>query len=548
MNRRHRFLLALLALAFAAPLCADTLPPIGRVLAGEFALQQGDLPAAARHFMVAAHASDDPAVAERATLVALVGGEPALARRALDRWRELAPDAPAMHGATVRLALGQGDQQDAMDAARALLALGDPGFEVLVVVLSESRGDASVIARAVTRELFEAGALPPRLSAWLRWAGVARRVKDRPLSERIIDQGMVRFPEDPRARLLGIARLREAGDVAGARTRLLALRDAGDLPPELRRVAAGEFARQGDLRAAADLLGAGEQDDATLGQRASWLAAADDRAGLQLLYAELKAGGAVPPPPRRLLLGHVAEALRLWDEAERWYQGVPRGGGSDMALLRLARLHDQRGAPERAIERLKELQSDTSADGERVRDSYLIEADILERGERAGDARLALDRGLAVFEGDPVLLYARALLLERSDQVEASLADLRAIIDDNPEDAQALNAYGYTLADRRGDYAGGLPYIERAHALQPDSAAILDSLGWVRFRLGEREESLVLLREAWDRLKDPEIAAHLGEVLWTLGSQDEARAIWREGAAIDPDNRALRRALETFKP
>jgi tetratricopeptide (TPR) repeat protein len=219
-----------------------------------------------------------------------------------------------------------------------------------------------------------------------------------------------------------------------------------------------------------------------------------------------------------------------------------------MALLRLARLHDQRGAPERAIERLKELQSDTSADGERVRDSYLIEADILERGERAGDARLALDRGLAVFEGDPVLLYARALLLERSDQVEASLADLRAIIDDNPEDAQALNAYGYTLADRRGDYAGGLPYIERAHALQPDSAAILDSLGWVRFRLGEREESLVLLREAWDRLKDPEIAAHLGEVLWTLGSQDEARAIWREGAAIDPDNRALRRALETFKP
>jgi tetratricopeptide (TPR) repeat protein len=93
-----------------------------------------------------------------------------------------------------------------------------------------------------------------------------------------------------------------------------------------------------------------------------------------------------------------------------------------------------------------------------------------------------------------------------------------------------------------------LPYIERAHALLPDSAPILDSLGWVRFRLGERQESLALLRQAWEKLRDPEIAAHLGEVLWTLGQREEARVVWREGAAIDPDNRALRRALETFKP
>ena len=201
-----------------------------------------------------------------------------------------------------------------------------------------------------------------------------------------------------------------------------------------------------------------------------------------------------------------------------------------------------------AIERLKDLQSDTSADGERVRDSYLVEADILERGQRAGDARMALDRGLGVFEGDPVLLYARAMLLERGDEVDAALADLRTIIDENPGDAQALNAYGYTLAERRGQYAAALPYIERAHALLPESAPILDSLGWVRFRLGERQSSLALLRQAWERMKDPEIAAHLGEVLWTVGRQDEAREVWREGAAIDADNRALRRALEKFRP
>ncbi|GAB2491671.1 tetratricopeptide repeat protein [Arenimonas alkanexedens] len=548
MNRRHRFVFVLLALAFGAPAAADPSPPIGDVLAGEFALQHGDLPAAARHFQTASAASSDPAVAERATQVAWVAGEVVLARRALARWRQLAPEAAGMHGAGLRLALVQGDQEEAMDAARELLALGDPGFEMLQVALAESRDDAAVIARAVVRALFEEEALRPRLADWLRWAGIARRLKDRPLAERIIKLGVLRFPDDPRARLLEIARLRVSGDLNTARQRLLALRAEDGIPPELRRIAASEFARQGDLRAAADLLGTGDQDEVTLSQRAAWLVAAGDRAGMQLLYAELKAAGAVPPPPRRLLLGHVAEALGLWAEAERWYQGVPRGAGSDMALLRLARLYDLRGDPDRAIERLKDLQSDTSADGERVRDSYLVEADILERGQRADRARMALDRGLSVFEGDPVLLYARAMLLERTDQIDDSLADLRAILDDNPDDPQALNAYGYTLAERRGEYAAALPYIERAHAAAPDSAAILDSLGWIRFRLGERKESLAMLRRAWDLLKDPEVAAHLGEVLWTLDQRDEAREVWRQGVAIDPDNRALRRALETFAP
>lgn len=548
MNRRHRASLALLLLALAGPAAASGLPPMGEVMAGEFALQQGDVPEAARFYLLAAQASDDPAVAERATQVARVAGEPALARRALARWRSLAPDAAGMHAATVALALDQGDQEDAMDAARALLAQGEPGLEALLGSLSGARGDASVIARAVTLELFEQDALPAQLSAWLRWAGAARRLRDRALSDRIVEAGLARFPDDPRAQLLVISRLREAGDLDAARRRLVALRDAGDLPPDLLRVTAGEFARQGDLRGAADLLGRGPQDEAVLAQRARWLVAADDRAGLQLFYGELKGRGAVPPPSRRLLLGHVAEALALWAEAERWYQGVPHGEGSDLALLRLARLHYQQGQPARAIERLKDLQSDPRADGERVRDSYLVEADLLQATPGLGDARLALDRGLAVFEDDPVLLYARAMLLERRDEVDAALADLRRIIDENPDDAQALNAYGYTRAVRRGEYAAALPYVQRAHALQPDSAPILDSLGWVRFRLGERVESLALLRQAWDLLKDPEIAAHLGEVLWTLGREAEARDVWRQGAAIDADNRALRQALETFKP
>ena len=149
-----------------------------------------------------------------------------------------------------------------------------------------------------------------------------------------------------------------------------------------------------------------------------------------------------------------------------------------------------------------------------------------------------------MFENDGSLLYARAMLHERAGRADAALADLRRVLDDAPADARALNAYGYLLVEARQDYAAALPLLERAHALQPESAPILDSLGWVNLRLGRHERALTLLRDAWAREKDPEIAAHYGEALWIAGRPDEARAVWRAGAVLDPDHPALKRAME----
>jgi tetratricopeptide (TPR) repeat protein len=249
-----------------------------------------------------------------------------------------------------------------------------------------------------------------------------------------------------------------------------------------------------------------------------------------------------------LLLGHVAEALALWSEAEGWYADVPAGEGRDLAMLRTARLQAMQGRLDVALDTLNELQADTSADGERVRDAYLLESELLDGAKRGDDALAAIERGLGIFEADPVLLYARAMMHERADRVDAALADLRRIIDDNPRDAQALNAYGYTLAERRNDYAAALPFVRRAHRIDPDSAPILDSLGWIELRLGREDSALAFLLKAWALLKDAEIAAHLGEALWLGGRQDEARAVWQQGRSIDPDNRALRKALKDYSP
>ncbi len=548
MNWHHRLILPVLLLVPCGPAAAVP-PPIGDVMAGEFALQQGDLPAAARYYLLAARISTDPGIAGRATRIALLGDEPGLAGRALARWRALAPDAPGMRASAIRLALRQGEHESAMDDAAALLALpGSAGFPLLLVSLGEATGDDAVIARSVLRELFTQSRLPPELAAWLRAAGLAKRLGDPVFSDRIVEAGLVAFPGDPRARLLQAARKREAGDLAGARAALVALRDSGDIDPDLRRSAAGEMALAGELRMAAELLAKGPQDDASFGQRASWLLGTQDRAAMQALYAEIKRDSNTPSSARRLLLGHVAEALSLWGEAGRWYAGVSAGEGRDLAMLRSARIQALQGRLDDALETLHELQADTSADGERVRDAYLLEAELLDGGGRGDDALAAIERGVAIFEDDPVLLYARAMVHERADRVDAALADLRRIIDDNPRDAHALNAYGYTLAERRRDYATALPFVKRAHALEPESAPILDSLGWIELRLGRQESALGFLRKAWSLRKDAEIAAHLGEALWLAGLEDEAREVWREGQGIDPLNRALLNALENFTP
>src|SRR5688500_5129764 len=155
-------------------------------------------------------------------------------------------------------------------------------------------------------------------------------------------------------------------------------------------------------------------------------------------------------------------------------------------------------------------------------------------------------RGLASYPDDGALLYSRALSWERRDDIARAEADLRKILVAEPENIAALNALGYTLADRTTRYKEALELIDRARVAEPDNAAIIDSYGWVLYRLGRNREALVELRRAFSLQKDPEIAAHIGEVLWFEGQKDEARQFFEEARKLDPDseNRSLRRALE----
>ncbi len=177
---------------------------------------------------------------------------------------------------------------------------------------------------------------------------------------------------------------------------------------------------------------------------------------------------------------------------------------------------------------------------------YLAESEALREADRAREAFDTLDKALEIHPNDKDLLYARALAAERLDRLDLLERDLSAIIAVDPKNGQALNALGYTLADRTDRHQEALGYIERALALLPEDAAVLDSMGWIQYRLGNPGKALDFLRRAYRINPDAEIAAHLSEVLWANGQRDEAKRIWRAALTKQPDSRHLRELQKRF--
>ena len=184
---------------------------------------------------------------------------------------------------------------------------------------------------------------------------------------------------------------------------------------------------------------------------------------------------------------------------------------------------------------------------ERVEQLYGVEADLLVRGDELASATRVLDEALAQLPDSSSLRYARAMIAEQQGDLELMEKELRKIIASEPDNATAINALGYTLANRTRRYDEAYELISRALALEPGEPAILDSMGWVLYRQGNYEESLDYLTRAYAAFPDPEVAAHLGEVLWVSGDTDNALRIWQSALQKDPDNAVLAETLERLQ-
>jgi tetratricopeptide (TPR) repeat protein len=247
----------------------------------------------------------------------------------------------------------------------------------------------------------------------------------------------------------------------------------------------------------------------------------------------------------RLYLGQIAEEGKLYEDALRWYGEILPGEQYLAAQLRIAQLLAKQGKLEEGRRHLQELRKAGQADAIPL---LLAESQILRDAGKAGEAYDLLDNALKTQPEQPELLYESALLAEKLGRHDVLEANLRKLIRIKPDHAHAYNALGYSFAERNQRLAEAEQLIVKALQLSPDDPFIIDSMGWVLYRKGDVAGALTQLQRAYSIRPDPEIAAHLGEVLWVLDRRDEAKKTWQEAAKAHPGNEVLAEIIKRFLP
>jgi len=243
-------------------------------------------------------------------------------------------------------------------------------------------------------------------------------------------------------------------------------------------------------------------------------------------------------------LGQAAEGLKQYEEAIGWYQKVEAADWI-RAQLKIATLIARQQGLAAGREYLQHIDAHGTEDKIQV---IQVEAQLLRDAKEWNETYEMLSKAVAEYPDSYELLYDRAMAAERINKLDVLEADLRKVIKMKPDYAHAYNALGYTLADRTNRLAEAKELIDKAYKLSPEDPFILDSLGWVNFRMGNNPEALKYLQIAYNSRSDPEIAAHLGEVLWQQGKHDEAQKIWREALVENPSHEALLAVMQKHQP
>lgn len=227
------------------------------------------------------------------------------------------------------------------------------------------------------------------------------------------------------------------------------------------------------------------------------------------------------------------------------YRLVQDGEYSYAARLREVALLDKAGKLSEAREALHH--AEPKIDQQRVQ-LIMIDAQLLREDKKYEDSYQVLTQGLEKFPENPDLLYQAAMAADKLNKEELFEQLIRKLMKIAPDNAHAYNALGYSLLDRNQRIPEAIKLVEKAYQLAPDDAAIIDSMGWGQYLLGNLDKSVEFLNRAYKADPDPEIAAHLGEVLWKRGDKDEARKVWADSAKANPDNEALKAVMKRFLP
>ncbi|MEN9682183.1 MAG: hypothetical protein RLZZ627_2076 [Pseudomonadota bacterium] len=533
--------------AQGAPDPGDENDPVFLMLAAEVAGQRGQFELALDYYMRALQLTHDSKVAARATQVAVYVKNADKATEAAEVWAELDPKSLSAHRLTLILRVKNDEIGEAADEIRQLIELKDPDLENTLIELvrwidAEKERERGL---EIMRDLVDR--LPKVAEVHLAAAYLATEEGALLVAQEEVARALAMRPNWSRALMLQAQLLLQAGELRAGRA---ALEKAYRIDPKNARLGLiyGQFlAKMGEFPAAERELAKvvsrdPGNDDARFALASVWLEMGDlvkARKEFDLLSSDQRWR---PQAAFSIALidareGRTEAALKEFDQISEGPMLFDARFNAISALIVLGRTAEAR-------DRLAAARVEFPKERLRL---FLIEAEMLIKLRQTETAFGLLSDAIRQMPDQPELLYTRGLLGEQLKRLDVMEADLKALLEKNPEDAAALNALGFSLTvhypDRLDEAEG---YIRRALAKRPGDPAILDSYGWVLFRKGKVQDALAPLKKAYGLFADPEIAAHLGEVLWVMGRKAEARQIWLDAWKRDAQQQDMQRIHQTY--
>lgn len=517
------------------------------LLAAELAGQRGQYEIALNNYLEAAKRTQDAQIAERATQIGLYLKNTEKALEAATLWSERDPGNVSARRIAALLLLKAGQTEKALDQLRALLRLPDVDLESTLIELVkwlDSEVPKEEGAKVMQRLVAE---FPKMAEMHFAYALLASSRGEYQLALQEAEQALALQPDWNRARLLQAQVMAQMGDSEAARAAVQKALRSDPSNVRLRLIYSQFLAKAGDFRGAErELTRILEKDpgnnDARFGLATLLMETGrDEKAKKEFLDLT---DAAKWRAQAYFYLGLIEARQNRLHNALEWFDRVRSGPlefdakvNAITALINLGRMTEAR-------QRLTQVRKQFPNEALRL---YLLEAELLSKAKDYEAAFDLLSEGLEEMPGQMELLYSRALVAEQLDRLEILEADLRAVLEKNPDDPNALNALGYTLADRGDRLEEAKRYLDRAIELKPDDPAILDSYGWLQYRLGNYEAALDYLRRAYESVEDPEIGAHLGEVLWETGRHQEAKKVWKEALKKDPEHEDMKKIRTKYR-
>lgn len=516
-----------------------------KFLVAEVAGQRGQIGIAQSTYLDLARETHDPRVARRAAEVSMFARNPAGALEATRLWMTAEPDSEPAQQTMAVLLLNEGKFDEAEPILRVLLKK-DPanGFLHLTSVMGKTRGSPAGLD-LVERLAADYPAMPEARFAVAQAAASVGRNEAAVAALQKADN--LRPGWEPAALLRAqiLDQTSHADALAFMRTFLAAHPDAREVRLAYARVLVNanhfdearaeftrltrDFPRNAEVSFAAGLLSLQMGDAKT----------AHDFLAKTLEYNPRD------PDAVYYYLGQAAEQMKQPEAADAYYAGVKAGNYLVPARARQAVLLVEAGRSDEAIALLKATRGENDAQNVRL---IQAQAEVLRGSKQYAAIYDVLSEGLKRYPDSADLLYDHAMAAEKLDKLDVLEADLRRVIVLRPMDAQAYNALGYTLADRTKRLSEALTLLDKALTLSPDDPFILDSVGWAQYRSGNLSRAQEYLERAFKARPDPEIAAHLGEVLWARGQRDEAGKLWQSSLQSHPQNEVLLETLRRLKP